>query len=516
MYRVDDTIAAISSPPGGAARGILRLSGPGVLRSLAACCPGLGAARLASLRRPQVIAAQFHAAGFGVPVPCAVYLWPEKRSYTGQMVAEIHTFGSPPVLETMLRTLCAHGARLAAPGEFTLRAFLSGRIDLVQAEAVLGVIDAADQQQFRAAVEQLAGGLGNRLWRLREELIELLAHLEAGFDFADEDIAFITPAELDEKLAAAAAAVSALSRQMAGRAEAVEAVRVVLVGRPNVGKSSLFNALVEAVSALVCAVPGTTRDYLTAELHLRGLSCLLVDTAGADIEFESRFESQAQRAAEEPFSLASGKPNGGAQPPPPQAIPVPEISAENALPGIVPSENANAENALPGIACPEIAAQWLAARQAQIADVRLLCLDATRRLDAWERAVLARPDAQRIVVLTKTDAPRRTDYSGPAVATSSVTGAGLDQLRECLAQLVCTRSGAPGDVVPATAVRCAESLRVAEESLQRARALAQQPAAEELVAAELRAALEALGQVVGAVCSEDVLDRIFQRFCIGK
>lgn len=515
MYRVDDTIAAISSPPGGAARGILRLSGPGVLRSLAECCPGLGAARLESLRRPQVIAAQFHAAGFGVPVPCAVYLWPEKRSYTGQMVAEIHTFGSPPVLEAMLRALCARGARLAAPGEFTLRAFLSGRIDLVQAEAVLGVIDAADQQQFRAAVEQLAGGLGNRLWRLREELVELLAHLEAGFDFADEDIAFITPAELEEKLAAAAAAVSALSRQMAGRAEAVEAVRVVLLGRPNVGKSSLFNALVEAVSALVCAVPGTTRDYLTAELHLRGLSCLLVDTAGVDIEFESQFESQAQCAAAEPFSPASGKPNGKAQPPPPQAIPVPETTAENALPGIAPSDNANA-NTLPGIACPEIAAQRLAARQAQIADVRLLCLDATRPLDGWERTVLARPDAQRIVVLTKTDAPRRTDYSGPAVATSSVTGAGLDRLRECIAQLVCTRSGAPGDVVPATAVRCAESLRVAEESLQRARALALQPAAEELVAAELRAALEALGQVVGAVCSEDVLDRIFQRFCIGK
>jgi len=491
MHPVEDTIAAISSPPGGAARGIVRLSGPDVLRLLKRCCNQPDFAVPGKLDRPQVVPADLYLEGFHCPVPCQLYLWPQGRSYTGQPVAEIHTFGSPAVLEAVLDTLCTHGARLAEPGEFTLRAFLAGRIDLTQAEAVLGVIDAADARRFQAALEQLAGGLRNPLSRLREELIELLAHLEAGLDFADEDIAFITPEQLASRLAEAAALVSRIHEQMASRAETVEQVRVVLSGRPNVGKSSLFNALVDQPRALVSEVPGTTRDYLMAELHFGGLVCQLIDTAGA----ETPGPHATLRPASQPAAPAG------------QQARSPRTGRDQASPR--KSHAVEAEN-------PIAAAQTLAHQQRRAAQVELFCVDATRELDDWERAELQRSRPQRIVVLTKTDAPRRTDYTGPAIETSSVTGAGLDQLRRAVEQAVCRQDKGAEAVVPATAVRCADSLRRAAESLARARRLAGRGDAEELVAAELRAALDALGEVTGTVCSEDILDRIFQRFCIGK
>ena len=181
--------------------------------------------------------------GFASPLPCELYLWPGKRSYTGQPVAEVHTLGSPPLLEAVVRAVCRGGARPAEPGEFTLRAFLAGRIDLTQAEAVLGVIDATGNAELDAALKQLAGGLAGPLRLLRSDLLDLLAHVEAGLDFADEDLPFIKAEELLKRLDEAAAEVDRLARQLAFRGEAVVRVRVAPCGRPNAGKSSLFNAL---------------------------------------------------------------------------------------------------------------------------------------------------------------------------------------------------------------------------------------------------------------------------------
>ena len=212
------------------------------------------------------------------------------RSYTGQPVVEIHTLGSPPLLEIVLRSICAAGARPAGPGEFTLRAFLAGRIDLTQAEAVLGVIDAGDRHELEIALGQLAGGLARPLHRLRNKLLDLLAQVEAGFDFADEDLAFITREELDRQLAEAESDAAAILRQVDSRHESSPGVRAVLVGRPNTGKSSLFNALAGDRAALVSDHPGTTRDYLTAELDLDGVKCQLIDTAGTGNEGERRGE----------------------------------------------------------------------------------------------------------------------------------------------------------------------------------------------------------------------------------
>src|SRR5204862_8124866 len=168
-------------------------------------------------------------------LPAIIYLWPTARSYTRQPLAEIYLPGSPPLLDLAVRTLCTHGARLAEPGEFTLRAFLAGRLDLTQAEAVLGVIDARGSEELDTALAQLAGGLARPLHQLRDELLQLLAELEAGLDFVDEDIEFVSPLELIERLQSAGDLLDEISQQMASRHIANNGQQIALVGPPNVG-----------------------------------------------------------------------------------------------------------------------------------------------------------------------------------------------------------------------------------------------------------------------------------------
>jgi tRNA modification GTPase len=473
MFPLDDTIAAISSPPGGAARGMVRLSGPQSLDCAGALFQATSGELLSSAHAPCIIAGSLHLAELHAPLPCDLMSWPEGHSYTGQTVAEIHTLGSPPLLELVLCALCAAGARLAGPGEFTLRAFLSGRIDLTQAEAVLGIIDAHNPRELDVALAQLAGGLARPLHRLRDGLLDVLAHVEAGFDFADEPIDFITREELDYRLAGAEADVLALARQLSLRNAACDAWRVVLFGRPNTGKSSLFNALAGDRAALVSEHPGTTRDYLTVELDLEGVKCQLVDTAGAGGTREESGERREERAE----GWAVRRPLSG------------DIAA------LVDS---------------------VTAEQRGRADVPLLCLDSTRPPDDWERGQLARQEIpQRIVVLTKCDVRRHGDSPQADLQVSSLTGQGIAALRAELRRRVLAANENRGAVVAATAVRCADSLRLAAESLGRARPLAA-AGREELAAAEIRRALDELGSVAGKVYTDDLLDRIFSRFCIGK
>ena len=452
----DETIAAIASAPGGAARGIVRLTGLDVRQCIEAVFRAELETDLAAVGRATVLSGSVSLGPAGARLPCEVYFWPRGRSYTGQPVAEIHTLGSPPLLQAALEQCLRAGARLAEPGEFTLRAFLAGRIDLVQAEAVLGVIDAATPAELDAALTQLAGGVGAPLHQLRHALLDLAAHLEAGFDFADEDLNLLTPPEIAQRLDAASDRLAALRRQMASRSQATDLVRVVLVGSPNTGKSSLFNALCGRVGALVSDLPGTTRDYLTAELDLGGLKCLLVDTAGKQ---------------HEPDRPAHGL---------------------------------------------EQAAQMASSQQNALAHVQVLCLDATRRLNDWEKGQLNDTSRRRVVVLTKIDAATQVAPLQGAIPTSSLTGEGLDGLRAALCRAVLAELGAGSAVVGVTAVRCRESLRLAAQSLDRACQLVRDNGGDELVAAEVRAALEELGKTVGAVYAEDVLDRVFSRFCVGK
>lgn len=455
-YRLDDTIAAVASPPGGAARGIVRISGRGVGDCLAGVFRPASGVDLGSVGERTIVAGEILLRCGAAALPCEVYFWPDRRSFTGEPAAEIHTLGSPPLLQAVVKTLAAAGARPAEPGEFTLRAFLNGRLDLTQAEAVLGAVDAGDRAALDVALGQLAGGLAGPLARLRDELLNLLAHLEAGFDFADEDLPFITREEIDAGLAAASAVVAELAARMDARHTSAELPRMVLVGWPNAGKSSLFNAIVGKTGALVSHLPATTRDYLTAEVDLGSVKCLLVDTAGVEID-----------------------PTGPA-------------------------------------AAVRRAAQASSAGQARGADVEVFCLDATRPMNDWERAQLAADARPRLVVLTKTDCNPATDFAGPAIATSSVTGRGLDDLRASLGELARSARVSGGRVVAATAVRCHESLRQAAAGLEQARQILAAGDGEELVALEIRTALDAIGLVVGATCTDDLLDRIFSRFCVGK
>ncbi len=455
MTPVDDTIAAIASAPGGAMRGLVRVSGPHVVECLEQCFLAGTDVSLSSIREPAVVAGRL---SLGPPlgeVPADVYLWPTSKSYTRQPVAEIHTFGSPPIVGAVLRAVCAAGARLAQPGEFTMRAFLAGRLDLTQAEAVLGVIDATGERQLEVALSQLAGGLAGPLGRLREHLLDTLAHLEAGLDFADEEIEFVSTEELIDRLADAQDVLTQIETQMRSRGAAAPEVRIVFAGAPNVGKSSLLNALACDPVAIVSPTAGTTRDYVTRRVQLGSLACLLVDTAGVE-----------------------------AQPP----------------------------------ACDvAAAAQRMAKEQYEQAQLQLFCIDATRPLCDWERCHLADdPPTDRLVVLTKIDAKRATDLGRAAVETSSKTGQGLAELRRQIVRALATSSYQHGAVVAETAARCHESVSDAAESLARAREVAMAHEGEELVAVELRGALDHLGRVVGAVYTDDVLDRIFSRFCIGK
>ena len=278
-----DTIAAVASPPGPGLRGLVRLTGP---RAWAIALDGFEAEAEAEAPAPSPTRAAIRPGrltvdGLRAPLPATVALWPAPRTYTGQPLAEVHTVGAVPLVQLVLAHALARGARPAEPGEFTLRAFLSGRLDLTRAEAVVGVIDARSPAQLDAALQQLAGGLATPLVRLRDRLLDVLAHLEAGLDFVDEpDVDPLAHAELAGELAAAGAEVATLADRLQGRDRPEGLPVVVLAGPPNAGKSRLFNALVGHDRAIVSPRAGTTRDYLSAPCDCAGLAVELVDTAG--------------------------------------------------------------------------------------------------------------------------------------------------------------------------------------------------------------------------------------------
>ncbi|MAT71214.1 MAG: tRNA uridine-5-carboxymethylaminomethyl(34) synthesis GTPase MnmE [Planctomycetaceae bacterium] len=479
-FDLDDTIVAAASAAGGAARAVVRVSGPQAARVLSGAFHASGeSARLPKGGAPCVVAGSVHvdaAAGAAVAVPADLFWWPTERSYTRQPVGELHLPGSPPLVQAVVDALCAAGARPARPGEFTLRAFLAGRLDLTQAEAVLGVIDARGDAALDTALAQLAGGLSRPLQQLRDELLDLLAELEAGLDFADEDIEFISAEQLTRRLTAAQAAIEATRTQLHVRGQAADCPRAVLLGPPNAGKSSLFNALAQQLAiepahapAIVSEAAGTTRDYLVVRLDLHGVLVDLVDTAGEDAAAAAGIEADAQRTTD-------------------------------------------------------------AMRRA--AEVQLHCIDAAKIPPPSQRgagggsagiASFSAPHTSQLQLLTKTDllapaelAALQTKHPA-AVPVSSTTAAGLDELIAALrAAVEELHAEAGGASVAATAVRAADSLRRADAALTDAAALAAQSGAEDLVAAEVRAAVSAVGEVVGAVYVDDVLDRIFGQFCIGK
>ena len=294
---VEDTIAAVASPPGAAERGIVRISGPEIREVLSSLFDS--ESDWLTARVPLRHVGMMNIPALSVPLGVDLLFWPGSRSYTGQPMAEVHMIGSPPLLDAVLEGVLSCGARHAERGEFTMRAFLAGRIDLVQAEGVLGVIDAADHTELAGALTQLGGGITSSLVDVRNEILALLGDLEAGLDFVEEDIEFISQEQICSRLTDAEDQLQRLLVESHARLPSGYRPRVVLAGLPNAGKSTLFNLLIRDEKAIVSPIAGTTRDYLSASISFGGRDVELIDTAGqeqtADLIMQQAQELRSQQ-----------------------------------------------------------------------------------------------------------------------------------------------------------------------------------------------------------------------------
>ncbi|MGI6400983.1 MAG: tRNA modification GTPase [Thermoguttaceae bacterium] len=476
----DDTIIAQTTAQGSASRGIVRLSGNTALDAATMYfLPGSDdrlfsgeTFTLKNVDAPCIVEGQFKPWGSERPfrtVRCALFYWPKGRGFTGEQAVELHLPGSAPILNAAIRSICSTGlARLAERGEFTLRAFLNGRLDLTQAEAILGAIEASSDRELKNALLQLSGTLSRRFADLRNQLLNVLTELEAGFDFTDEDIEFISFAEVRDKLRAALDEVKSTLRNAKTQLSHDRFPRVTLIGRPNVGKSSLFNALVDKFNgrtsgkALVSEIAGTTRDYLEAEFEIDGVRFTLVDSAG--------FEK--------------------------------EILAEN-------SQSTTS--------APRELAQFALLRALDQTELVVRCFESpkTRAKILEETAEIS--DKKILDVITKSDRSDSILTRDNILKTSATTGFGIKSLGYQIAEKLQLETK-NSEVVPSTALRCQESLRGAQESLEAALSLLDNEALcdESLVASELRLALNQIGLITGQLHTDDLLDSIFSRFCIGK
>ena len=474
------TIAALASPAGGARRAVLRISGPDAARVIAATCRVAGEPLALAARG--AVAADF-AGAFG-PLPVCVLWFPGPASFTGEDVAELHLPGALPLQRRALERVLAAGAALAEPGEFTRRAFQHGRLDLSRVEGVLALVEARTRGERRAATALLFGGLERRLAGVRDALDNARALVEASLDFDEGDTGHVPLDEVRAELGAAHAAL-AEAHLFEGRRERQRAeARVVLVGEPNAGKSRLFNALRERFGvahgaagpedlALVADVRGTTRDTKVALLALGERRVALVDTAGLELSAVSASAAAPEAHAEERTLAAR--------------------AAADVLLWVVDARH------------PELASERHAARALG---------------DAEAPALLVWSQVDRAPATPLTESPCvASPGAGPpqraAVATSAVTGAGLDSLAAALARALGDSSAAAPRALD-LAARTAERLSAAAAELDGARTALDAGAPLDLVAQHLRDATGALDALSGRTTPEDLLDRIFARFCLGK
>jgi tRNA modification GTPase len=484
----DDTIVAVSSAPGPAPRAIVRVGGPNARAVVAKVFDASGDVKARRLTRGVLRLTCVHS-----PLPAALYFFAGPRSYTGQDIAEIHTVGSPPLVERLVADLLAAGARPARPGEFTMRAFLAGKKDLPRAEAVQAVIEAGTDADLRAALAQLAGGVSQPLEALRDDLLNLLADVEAALDFADEDIEFVGKAETLRRIDTASAQLDAVRAQLDDRTVSGRPVRVALVGLPNAGKSSLFNALAGG-TALVSPIPGTTRDYLTKTLLLAGVQIELIDTAGWQ-DASDTIEEQAQRLGNEQSTRADvivWCDERGAFAEADEA----RLTATGAVVLKVRTKS-------------DLAVTPTSPLEGEVAS-----------LGSASEAGGGRAENENLPptrIAARSDLPLKGGGQKQDRALHSscsvVAPNGLDALRAALSDTVVSLTR---PALAPSQSRCRHHVHECLERLREARALATNDAPPELLALALRGAIDALGEMTGAVYTNDLLDRIFSRFCIGK
>lgn len=471
---LDDTICGIATPLGEGGVGIVRLSGS---RSIEI------AATLATLRsgRP-LTATQTHTlclADLTLPVQrteksaptsnadvvgdeALIVVMRGPRSFTGEDVVEFQCHGGGFILHTLCEAIVCAGGRLAEPGEFTKRAFLNGRLDLAQAEAVLDTIRAKTAGSLRIAHAQRRGTLSREIEGIRGDLVTALAHVEAALDFSEEDITFVGREELVTLLLTMSRRVTCLLESARNGRIWRDGATVAIVGSPNVGKSSLLNALTSSDRAIVTAFPGTTRDVLDEWLSIRGVPVRLLDTAGIRDTVDPVEQQGIERSH----------------------------------------------------------------RAVEDADAILAVFDGSRPLEESDRSILRGLYSKRyVIVVNKTDLPSKLDFTEfqalegeqrLMVQLSAKTGAGLPQLRDHIRSTILRDEFEPNDSLYVTNLRHITSLRSAQEGLTHALSAIHDQLTGEFVAADLRMAADALGEITGVISTDDILNRIFSEFCIGK
>ena len=446
-----DTIVAISTPLARSGIGVVRLSGVRA-REIAGTILRFPGER--SWQTWTAALADFVDESGAAVDRAVVTFFGAPRSYTAEDVVEISCHGSPVVLRFCLQRAVAAGARLAEPGEFTLRAFLNGRIDLPQAEAVRDLIDATTLYQARVAAQQVEGSVSRRLRPLKEKLLELIALLEAGIDFAEDDVAVASTIDILARLAPVHEGIERLLASSAYGKLVHSGFTLAIVGKPNVGKSSLFNALLGQDRAIVTEVPGTTRDTVSESAEIRGIPVRFVDTAGIRAG-ENRVEEL----------------------------------------GIARSFEAMAD-----------------------ADLVLVVLDLSAPLEQADLDILARAEAQGrvLVVGNKCDLPRAPGPARPCEAVSALTGAGIAALAERVIQKLTPAGADHQESGFITSLRHETLLRESLEALANARRAAEVGIPHEMLLLDLYAALRPIDAITGATTADDILNRIFSTFCIGK
>jgi tRNA modification GTPase len=450
---LDDTIVAIATPPGRGGIGVVRIAGPDALRIANSML------RLKhELMAGHAIFSEVIEPATGERIDEAVVTFFAKpHSYTADDVAEISAHGSPVVLRHIVELATARGARLAEPGEFTMRAFLNGRIDLTQAEAVRDLIESQTLYQAKVAAQQLEGALSKRLQPIKKKLVELVAVMEAGIDFAEDDVAVLPGKDILARIEEVRVPLEQLRASFAYGKIVHEGLTLAIVGRPNVGKSSLFNRLVERERAIVTATPGTTRDLVTETVALGGIPIRLIDTAGI------------RHSTDEAESI-----------------------------GIRKSYEALSE-----------------------ADLVLVVLDSTREISPEDQELLDAASIRRaLAVANKSDLAPDAAFTLDGFKifrTSAITGAGIDELRAAILEQV---SGAAARGEHETGfLTNVRHQRLVEESLTSLEAAAhavKSHVPHEMIMLDLYGALRPLDAITGETTTDDILNLIFSSFCIGK